>query len=65
MWTRERLLAGLELAGFGAVATAAAGFGWLFGGIVAAISGGLLTGGLSAVYLAAAYSLGEDGDDER
>lgn len=64
MWTRERLLSAIELAGFVAIAVAVAGFGWVTGGPAVAASAGMLAGGASAVYLANAYAMPNLDDDE-
>lgn len=66
MWmlSRGRLLAACELVGFGAIAGAAAGFGYLLGGALAGVSAGLLVFGIEAVYFANVVAPeGPDADD--
>lgn len=65
MWTRERWLSVLEIAGFLSLSAGAAGFGWLYGGPVGAGASGLLVAGGCAIYLANVYAFddGEEGSD--
>ena len=60
----DRLYALLELAGFAAVAVAAALAGWAAGGPVVSASAGLLVAGGEAIYLANAYALSEPSEVE-
>lgn len=60
MWTRERWLSFVEIAGFLSLSMGVAGFGWLYAGPVGAGASGLLAAGGCAVYLANAYGLTPD-----
>lgn len=55
MMTRARLLAAAEMAGFVAIASAAALGGFALGGWVLGTVGGLLVAGCEAIYLANVY----------
>ena len=61
-WLQLMMIA--ELAGFGAIATGAAVFGWLVGGPVAAVAVGLVIGGGEMVYLAREFAAGAVGDED-
>lgn len=64
MRMRGRLLAALEIAGFGAIA-AAAGIGtYALGGGLAGLAAGLAIAGAEAVYMANAYALGGEFHDD-